>query len=106
MPWQASYASVPLFGGDVRYALSSGGHIAGICNPPSPKAWAEIADGDGPLPAAPSAWQQQATRRPMTWWEDWIEWSNERAGDLVDPPPMSSGAHPPIADAPGEYVLT
>ena len=32
-----------LMGGDVRYVLSSGGHIAGIVNPPGPKAWYEEA---------------------------------------------------------------
>jgi polyhydroxyalkanoate synthase len=31
-------------GRHVRYVLSSGGHIAGIVNPPGPKAWYEAAD--------------------------------------------------------------
>lgn len=105
VPWQASYASVPLFTGNVRYALSSGGHIAGIVNPPSPKAWCEIADVEQ-LPDDPAAWQTQATRRPYTWWEDWITWSNERAGELIEPPSMGSEQYPPMEDAPGHYVLT
>jgi polyhydroxyalkanoate synthase len=29
---------------EVRYVLSSGGHIAGIVNPPGPKAWYEAGD--------------------------------------------------------------
>ncbi len=38
VPWEASYQTTGLLGGDVRYVLSSGGHIAGIVNPPGPKA--------------------------------------------------------------------
>ncbi|WP_153505853.1 PHA/PHB synthase family protein [Cumulibacter manganitolerans] len=106
VPWQASYASVPLFGGRVRYALSSGGHIAGIVNPPGPKAWCEIAETDDALPATAQDWQAIATRQPMTWWEDWIRWSNERAGALVAPPALGSADHPPLEDAPGSYVFT
>ena len=38
VPWKASYQAHRLLGGTVRYVLSSGGHIAGIVNPPGPKA--------------------------------------------------------------------
>lgn len=106
VPWQSSYASVPLFSGDVRYALSSGGHIAGIVNPPNPKAWCEIDETEGALPESATEWQAQATRHPFTWWEDWTRWSNARAGALVAPPTMGSAEYPPLMDAPGEYVLT
>ena len=37
---------VGLMGGNVRYVLSSGGHIAGIVNPPGPKAWHEATGDD------------------------------------------------------------
>ena len=50
VPWPSSYQATRLLGGNVRYILSSGGHIAGIVNPPGPKAWYEAADsnpGDG-----------------------------------------------------------
>jgi polyhydroxyalkanoate synthase subunit PhaC len=39
VPWHGSYKTGGLLGGEVRYVLSSGGHIAGIVNPPGPKAW-------------------------------------------------------------------
>ncbi|MBA2444496.1 MAG: alpha/beta fold hydrolase, partial [Nocardioidaceae bacterium] len=38
VPWESSYAATHLLAGDVRYVLTSGGHIAGIVNPPNPKA--------------------------------------------------------------------
>jgi polyhydroxyalkanoate synthase len=36
VPWHGSYKTGGLLGGEVRYVLSSGGHIAGIVNPPGP----------------------------------------------------------------------
>ncbi len=43
VPWQASYEATRLLGGNVRYVLSNGGHVAGIVNPPGPKARHEVA---------------------------------------------------------------
>jgi polyhydroxyalkanoate synthase len=43
VPWPASYQATRLLGGSIQYVLSSGGHIAGIVNPPGPKPWYETA---------------------------------------------------------------
>ncbi len=53
VPWHGSYKTGGLMGGKVRYVLSSGGHIAGIVNPPGPKAWYEAAESAGPAPRTP-----------------------------------------------------
>lgn len=105
VPWQAAYAAVNAFGAPVRYVLSSGGHIAGVVNPPMPKAWLEVAE-EGPNPDDPQQWREQATRVTDTWWHDWITWSEAHGGPMIDPPPMGSKKYPAIADAPGTYVLT
>src|SRR5258708_17442459 len=55
VPWPGSYKTTGLLGGDVRYVLSSGGHIAGIVNPPGPKAWYEVAKP--PSPATARQWR-------------------------------------------------
>jgi polyhydroxyalkanoate synthase len=102
VPWHASYKTVGLLGGDVRYVLSSGGHIAGIVNPPGPNAWYETSEYAG---ADPAAWRSAAARHQGSWWEDWTAWSDTRAGALVAPPPLGSDRYPAIADAPGEYVF-
>ena len=102
VPWHASYQATRLLGGDVRYVLSSGGHVAGIVNPPGPKAWYEAADSN---PADAASWREGATRQAGSWWEDWTSWAQERAGARVKPPAMGSDQHPPVSDAPGEYVL-
>ena len=101
VPWEASYKAAGLLGGTVRYVLSSGGHIAGIVNPPSPKAWYEAAGGS---PATAAGWRSLATRHQGSWWEDWARWSGKRAGPHQPPPPLGSARYPAQGDAPGDYV--
>lgn len=101
VPWASSYRATQLLAGDARYVLTSGGHIAGIVNPPSPKAWYESADSN---PDDAAQWREHATRHTGSWWEDWAEWGAERAGPLGPPPPMGSDRHPAVGDAPGIYV--
>ena len=101
VPWPASYQATRLLGGDVRYVLSSGGHIAGIVNPPGPKAWYEVADGN---PADAAEWRDAATRQAGSWWDDWTQWAQGRAGARVRPPGMGSQRYPAVGDAPGDYV--
>jgi polyhydroxyalkanoate synthase len=101
VPWHGSYKTGGLLGGDVRYVLSSGGHIAGIVNPPGPKAWYEAADYAG---ADPQAWREANAKHRGSWWEDWTIWADARAGDLVAPPGLGSTRYPALGDAPGQYV--
>jgi len=102
VPWTSSYKTGALMGGPVRYVLSSGGHIAGIVNPPSAKAWYEAGEAAG---TDAEAWRATAGKHRGSWWEDWTEWSQARAGELVEPPGLGSRKHRARADAPGEYVL-
>lgn len=105
VPWTSSYKVTELTGGSVRYVLSNGGHIAGVVNPPSPKAWYEaLPGGEEKAQRSAAAWREDAVRTQGSWWEDWQNWSQERAGELVDPPSMGSKKHKPLSDAPGEYV--
>src|SRR5450755_3948922 len=101
VPWQTSYKATGLLGGQVRYVLSSGGHIAGIVNPPGPKAWYEVADHNPPDAAE---WRAAAARQSGSWWEDWTSWARRRAGDRVRPPAIGSSRYPATGDAPGGYV--
>jgi polyhydroxyalkanoate synthase subunit PhaC len=103
VPWRSAYAATRLLSGPVRFILSSGGHIAGIVNPPGPKGWYLTGEE---LPATPDEWRRTTVRHGGSWWEDWAAWSSANAGDLVDPPPTGSDRHPVIADGPGEYVHT
>jgi polyhydroxyalkanoate synthase len=101
VPWPGSYQSTRELGGTVRFVLSSGGHIAGIVNPPGPKAWYETGEHS---PRDPARWRKAAERHDGSWWEDWTRWADTRAGRLVPPPPMGSDRYPALGAAPGEYV--
>jgi polyhydroxyalkanoate synthase len=102
VPWHGSFRTTGLMGGKVRYVLSSGGHIAGIVNPPGPKAWYEATSQ---AHADPEQWRASGTKHSGSWWEDWTEWSDSRAGAHVTPPAMGSRRYPALGDAPGNYVM-
>ncbi|USQ77749.1 PHA/PHB synthase family protein [Ornithinimicrobium cryptoxanthini] len=104
VPWTSSYAATQVLGGKVRYILSSGGHIAGIVNPPTPKAWYVATEPGQDSPADPQQWHAAGTRHTASWWEDWTQWSTERAGEMVAPPKMGSRKYRPLEEAPGSYV--
>jgi len=102
-PWEGSYLTTQVLpNADVRYVLSAAGHIAGIVNPPSPKAWHRTADS---APADPKEWFEASVRHEGSWWEDWAEWIGSRSGQRVKPPRVGSRKHRPVGDAPGTYVL-
>jgi polyhydroxyalkanoate synthase len=106
VPWESSYKTTGLVSGPVRFVLSSGGHIAGIVNPPGPKAWYQVAPTDDALPATATAWRTGAERHSGSWWEDWARWSDEHSGPMQDPPGMGSETHRVLGEGPGTYVRT
>ena len=89
--------------GPKRFILSSGGHIAGIVNPPGPKGW--YLSGDD-LPPSADAWRTIAQKHAGSWWEDWANWSDASSGELLEPPPMGSDSYPVLGPGPGGYILT
>lgn len=102
-PWEGCYASAKLFGGDVRFALSTSGHIASMVNPPdNPKARFRAA------PPAGSAqdWIAATPEGPGSWWTDYSSWLAERSGGTKSARSTLGGSGLTPADpAPGRYVL-
>ena len=103
VPWKSAYTTTRLLSGPVRYVLSSGGHIAGIVNPPGPKGWYLVGEDH---PESADEWRKLATRHDGSWWEDWATWLAENSGPLVDPPPTGSRKYRVLYDGPGEYIHT
>jgi len=102
VPWVSGYKTTQLFGGNNRFVLSTSGHIAGIVNPPNPKAkhWTNDAH-----PADPQEWKAGAQLQDSTWWQDWTRWIAKQGGPKVAAPrQLGSADHPVIEPAPGSYV--
>jgi polyhydroxyalkanoate synthase len=104
-PWQACYRSARTLGvKNVRFVLSSSGHIASLVNPPgNPKASFRVADVDEPDPAF---WLESADQHADSWWPDFVSWLGERGGKKQPAPETLGGAGmTPLEPAPGSYVL-
>jgi polyhydroxyalkanoate synthase len=104
-PWQACYRSARTLGvKNVRFVLSSSGHIASLVNPPgNPKASYRVADVDEP---DPEFWVESAEQHTDSWWPDFVSWLGERSGKKQEAPEVLGGAGmAPLEPAPGSYVL-
>jgi len=98
-PWQSCYGSARLLGGDVRFTLSSSGHIASMVNPPgNPKARFQA----GPVTGPPDEWLRRAQTVAGSWWPDYSSWLAARSGDSRGRPDSLSDE---LGPAPGRYVL-
>ncbi len=121
-PWQSCYRSAQLLGGDVRFVLSSSGHIASMVNPPGNRktrfqvaaeplaGWSGPTGCSGPtgkqsLPG-PDDWLHVAGTVAGSWWPDYSSWLAERGGGVKDAPAVLGAAKfPPLDPAPGRYVF-
>jgi polyhydroxyalkanoate synthase len=110
-PWQSVYKARGLTrSADYTFLLTSGGHNAGIVSGPAHprrrhrvRTWLNASDT---LP--PDVWLETTPPQAGSWWPVWQDWLARHSTQAkVDPPSMGSAAagYPPIADAPGEYVL-
>jgi polyhydroxyalkanoate synthase len=97
-PWRGGYLTTQCVGGEVRYTLSSSGHIAGIVNPPGNE---KAGYWTAPARRGESAddWLAGAERVKGSWWDHWVAWAAARSGAMVAPPRLPKGE-----PAPGSYV--
>jgi polyhydroxyalkanoate synthase len=104
-PWENCQRTTRMLGGDVRFVLSTSGHIAAIVNPPgNEKSSYRVA---GPSEHSdPHGWLRTAEKHAGTWWTDWDAWLAERSGP-VRPAPRTLGSrkYKSAGRAPGTYVL-
>lgn len=103
-PWQACYRSARLLGSkDLRFVLSTSGHIAALVNPPdNPKASYRAGTCDE---RDPEGWIATAERRSDSWWPDYSAWLAERSdGKRRARKALGSKQFAPMEAAPGTYV--
>ena len=102
-PWRSVYKIHAQASADVTFVLTSGGHNAGVVNPPGLiKRRHQIATHDD-LSAYvdPDAWRAAALRHDGSWWPCWLNWLKERSSAPAPPPETAASLGP----APGRYVM-
>lgn len=104
-PWQSTFKVCQHVGGPVRYVLATSGHIMGVLNPPADPPKRRYWAGDATGGSDPEAWRAGVEKTPNSWWMDWVEWLKPQCGKQTAPPGLGGEKHPPLAPAPGNYVL-
>lgn len=109
-PWKSVYKIMRLAPRtEVTFLLTTGGHNAGIVTPPGhPRRKFQVYTRgvrDRYLP--PEQFQTEVPQQPGSWWPVWREWLSRHSSGEAAPPPLGAPAkgYPPLAPAPGEYVL-
>lgn len=111
-PWKSCYKTTQFVGGDIRFVLSSSGHIQSLVTPVSninanktsnKKAKYFCSDN---LPPLAEDWLEEAQQYPGSWWEDWSAWLIKRSGGKkAARKTLGNSRHKPMGDAPGTYVF-
>ena len=106
-PWRSAYKVHLLTGSDVTFALTSGGHNAGIVSEPGhPDRHYRVRETrHGETYADPDTWFERAALKDGSWWPEWVAWLDKRTGGRVAPPSMGNANYPTLCPAPGVYVL-
>lgn len=108
-PWRSVFKIHLLADTDVTFVLTSGGHNAGIVSEPGhPHRSYQLATrAHGERYLDPEKWQAVAPRQEGSWWPAWQRWLQGHSSGPAAPPPLGAAdaGYPPLADAPGTYVL-
>ena len=108
-PWRSVYKFKLLADTEVTFALTNGGHNAGILSHPGfPQRHYRMSTK--PIHARfldPEQWLATNPVRDGSWWPAWADWLAARSDPPVAPPPLGrpDAGYPAGADAPGEYVF-
>lgn len=111
-PWKACYKTTQFVGGDIRFVLSSSGHIQSLVTPVPDKTSNKISDKKAKyfcaanLPPLAEDWLEEAEQHPGSWWEDWSVWLAKRSGTKkAARKTLGNPRHKPMENAPGTYVF-
>ncbi|KAF0180503.1 MAG: alpha/beta fold hydrolase [Hyphomonadaceae bacterium] len=107
-PWRSVHKTALFVGAQTTFALTGGGHNAGIVTPPGkPGAfhWLNVI-GSTTDYENPDEWVRQCPRQEGSWWPAWTSWLDAHsARDRAAPPQMARAGAQGLCAAPGEYVF-
>ncbi len=108
-PWRSVYKFLLLSGGDITFALASGGHNGGVVSVPgAPHRHYRILHR--PVAGAYTGadeWMASTAATEGSWWTAYVEFLNQHSSPSAAPPPLGNpeAGYRRLADAPGTYVL-
>ncbi|MDP1520865.1 alpha/beta fold hydrolase [Porticoccus litoralis] len=104
-PWKVCYQTTQFVGGNIKFVLSSSGHIQSLVNPPGNTRARYYCNEE--LPESPDIWLEHAEQLEGSWWTDWSEWLKERSGERKTAPRnLGNRNYPTMEAAPGTYVYS
>lgn len=108
-PWTSVYKFLLLNGGDVTFALASGGHNGGIVSVPGVphRHYRLLHRPAGGVFEAPQTWMDETSPTEGSWWTEYASFLGAHSSEPSGPPPMGDPAAdvPTLGDAPGTYVM-
>ncbi len=108
-PWHSVYKIHNLTRNELTFALTSGGHNAGVVSGPehSRRRYRVHTRDSGDKYRDPDTWAEETEVHQGSWWPMWDAWLNQRMSAIVAPPSMGAPRKglKPLRDAPGDYVL-
>ncbi|KUH85563.1 MULTISPECIES: alpha/beta hydrolase [unclassified Mycobacterium] len=102
-PWRDCYRTRSVVGAATTFVLARGGHAVAIATPRgAPKGSYRTGDSSS---AEPDEWLSGSTETAGSWWDHWNDWIAKRTPEKRPAPAvLGSHTHPPLGDAPGDYV--
>lgn len=81
-PWRSTYKTALLTNGDLTFVLTKGGHNSGILSEPGHRHrhYRIGHRAPGAHYIGPDAWLASQTPRAGSWWPDWANGAERRAG--------------------------
>lgn len=112
-PWQSVYQLHRLTEAPITFALTTGGHNAGVVNPPPAdgepaRRHYQIATrpaGDTGTTLDPQRWRDTTPSTAGSWWTPWQAWLAGHGSGETEPPPIGRDGLD-YGRAPGWYVRT
>ncbi|MCI2399817.1 alpha/beta fold hydrolase [Aliiroseovarius subalbicans] len=106
-PWKSVYKATLFTEGDLRFCLTSGGHNGGILSEPGHKHrhYRLGHRRPGVNYMDPDSWVTKHDPVEGSWWQAWRDWLKTHSSGEAKPPKMGAKSLPPLAPAPGTYVM-
>jgi polyhydroxyalkanoate synthase subunit PhaC len=108
-PWRSVYKFHLLSNTEITFALTNGGHNAGILSEPCHphRRYRLATKAPAQRYTDPDAWYAVNAPHEGSWWTAWNAWLGRHSGGVTKPPPLGGAVagFAPLADAPGQYVM-